>query len=88
MSEHRSLLGEISYSLLGTLEHRQSRDLFIIKEDPSGIRSDESCDHVEARGLSCTVRTEESHDLSLLDFHRNTLHDRPWSIFLYQIFTT
>jgi hypothetical protein len=82
MAEDRSLLGKIADSHLGTLVHRETGDLLIIKEYLAGVRNDESGDHIEAGSLSCTVRSEKSYDLSLLDFHRHTLHDCSRAIFL------
>ena len=88
MAEHRSLLCKVAHTLLRALEHRELCNVLIIKEDLTVIWNDKSGDHIEAGRLSGTVRTEEAHNLSLLDFHRDTFHNRSGAIFLDQVFAT
>ena len=88
MSEHGSLLCEIADSHLGTLVHRKTGDLLIVKEYLSRIRHNKSGNHIEAGSLSGTVRTEEAYDLSLIHLHRYPFHYSPGSVFLDKIFAT
>lgn len=48
-------------------------------------RNDESRNHVEARCLSGTVRTEKTDDFPLFHFHRHALDDGSDTIFLDEI---
>ena len=88
MTEHRSLLSKITDAFLRPLEHRQTGDLLVIKKNLTIVRDNKTCDHIEACGLSCSIRSEESHNLSLIHFHRHTLDHSPRAIFLNKVFAT
>ena len=88
MTEDRRLLCKIADTLLGTLEHRKSGDVLVIKEDLAGIRDHQSGHHIEACRLSGSVRTEEADDLALLHLHRHAFHDSPVAILLDKVFAT
>ena len=87
LPEDRRLLGQISDTLLGTLEHRQAGNLLVVEEYPSVIRNYLACNHIETGGLAGSVRPEKSHDLALAHLHGDALDDSPHTVFLDKIFT-
>ena len=82
MTENGSLLCKVAHAFLRALEHRQICDVLIIQIDLSCIWNDQTCDHVETSGLTCSVRAEESNNLSLLDLHGNAFYHGSRAIFL------
>ena len=86
LAEDGSLLREVADTFLSPLVHRKLGDVLVVQEYPSAVRNDLPRDHIEAGGLAGSVRTEEAYDLSLVDFHRDALHDRPDAVFLDKLF--
>ena len=66
---------------LGTFMDDQFKDL-------SGIRHNKSCYHIEACGLTRSVRTEKTYNLTLVHFHGNPFHNCSGAIFLNKVFAT
>ena len=86
--EHGRLLRKIAHSLERPLIHRKISDVLIIQIDSSAVRNHLTCNHIETRSLTCSIRTEESDDFALLNFHGHALDDSPYTIFLNKIFAT
>ena len=86
LAEDGSFLREVSDPLLRTFVHRKVGDILVVQINPAVVGDDLAGDHIEAGRLAGTVRAEESDDLTLGNFHRNTLDDRPDAVFLDQIF--
>ena len=87
LAEDRSVLREITQTLLRALVHRQTGDVHIVQEDLSRVGDDLSGNHIETGGLSGPVGPEETDDFPLFHFHRHPFDDRPDAVFLYQVFS-
>ena len=85
LAEHGGLLREVADPLLGTLVHRELRDLLVVQEDLAVIRNHLSRNHIETRRLAGAVRAEEADDLSLVDLHRDALHHGADAVFLDKV---
>ena len=87
-AEHAGLLRQIADTSTGTLIHRKSCDLLIIDEDMTRIGYDQTCSHVERGGLTSTIRSQQSHNLSLSNIDVHIVHHRSLPITLHQSFGT
>ena len=50
----------------------------------SGVGHNQAGRHVERCGLASTVRSEQSHNLSLLHADGHIVHHRPLAVFFHQ----
>ncbi len=76
----RGLFGEEAdelFRLVGVFEDVDPADLGF-----PGRGGEVAGEDIHRGGFPRAVRTEEADDLTLLDFHRNTFHDRPRAVFL------
>ena len=88
LAEHRSFLRQIADTILRTLIYGVGRNIHIIQIDMSFVGNDQSGRHVKRSRLSRSVRTEKSHDFTLLHVDGNMTHNRSLAIFLDQILRT
>ena len=86
LTEHRGFLGQIADTSTGSLVNRVFRHLLVAQVDMAAIGHHETCRHIERGGLSCTVRTQESHDLTLLHVEAHIIDHRTLSIALHEAF--
>ena len=88
LPEDGSFLRKVAHALLGALVHGKAGKFVIVDEDASLIRDDLAGDHIETGGLAGAVGAQEAHDLALVHFHGDALHDRPDAVFLDQVLST
>lgn len=86
--ENRSLLRQIANAVASPLIDREFRNLHVIQEDLTLVRSDQTYCHIKGGRLSRSVRTKQTNDLPLFHVNRYMIHDRTSPIFLYQVLRT
>ena len=64
----------------------QKADVFIINDDVTGIAWDNTHDHVEGRGFTCTVWTKQAYNFAGVDGQTDIFHDTAALIGLREIF--
>ena len=90
LTENGSFLGEITYTPLGPLVHREGGyvgdiPFIVLKVDIAAVWLHLAGDHIETGGFTCAVRAKEPHNLSLLHLHGYTLHNGSHTVFLYNL---
>ena len=86
LAKHRSLLRQISDTDLRPFINRIICNIEIIQINMPLIGGYQSGRHIESRCLSCAIRAQQPHDFPLCNIYRHMVHNRPLTIFLYQIF--
>jgi len=78
LAEDRWLLRQIADAKIPrTQVHRHARNVGIVHHDASGLRHDQSYDHVKAGCLPGAVRTEETDHLAARDLDVDPANDLP-----------
>ena len=66
LAKNAGFLWQITDSGTGTLVHRITSDILIVQIHMTCIGYYQSCRHIERGGLARTIRTEQTHNLTLL----------------------
>src|SRR5207302_1540063 len=74
LAEHGGLLRQVADPHARAAVHRLRRDVPAVEHDLAAVGTDQTGDHVEARGLPCPVGAEQAHDLALLQLHAHLVH--------------
>ena len=82
LAEYARLLREVADAGAGTLIYGIVGDVMLVKEDMTGVRDDKSCRHIERCGLSSSVRTEQTNNLSLTHVYRHVVDNRTLAVTL------
>ena len=85
LAKHRSLLRQIPDTDLRPFINRIICNVEIIQINMPLIGGYQSGRHIESRCLSCAIRAQQPHDFPLCNIYRHMVHNRPLTIFLYQI---
>lgn len=84
-AENGRLLREIADAVLCAAINRILGDVEVIEEDTALVRLYQTDGHIECRSLACSVRPEQSDNLTLSDINRNMVDNRAFTVFFDKI---
>src|SRR3954454_5129215 len=84
-SKDRFFLWQIAHAEPGTLVHRIVGHVGVAKNHATAVWSYQTYDHVKTGGLTSSVWSEQSHDLTGTHVHVHSVHDRAATVDLHQL---
>ena len=84
-AKDRFFLRQITHAQAGPFVHRVVRHVGVAKNHPPAIWSHQANDHIKTRGLPRAIWAEQSHDLTRVDVHIDSVNDRAAAIDLDQL---
>ena len=80
--ENRLFLRQIANAQTCTLINRQTCYFLVIQENTSAIRLYQAYNHIKGSRLASTIWTEQTDNLTLVDFNINTLYNGSLAVLL------
>ena len=86
LSEDGRLLWQVADTGTGTLIYRIVGNLLIVQIDVTGIGNDQTCCHIERSSLAGTIRSQQSHYLTLTHIDAHAIGYGTFAVYLDQSF--